>query len=273
MARGFDASRVCIAGGLEMTQFMGNIKKIAVIGIVLLAAPIIMNGKPPQGGPTGSPGDQVYADSCAFCHGEAGRGGSAPRLSERGFDAQYIEKVITYGVPSTAMVPWGQRLIAQDLRAVVGYVKSLNGIASSLEAGSPRVLSGDAARGRDLFVDATQELGSCSNCHAINGKGIRLAPQIKNVPAGASALRGLAAYRVKTATVNGDTFPALVLVQLRDEIKLYDLTAMPPALRTFPSSAVKLKDGSTWQHSSVLGTYSNQDLDLILTFLRMAVQP
>jgi mono/diheme cytochrome c family protein len=275
MAHSFDTSRVCTAGELKMTQFLGSVKKLALFGM-LLTAPIIMNGqqaRDPLGREVVKHGQDIYANSCASCHGEAGRGGSAPRLSERGFDAQYIERVITYGAPATVMHAWGQRLIALDLLAVVGYVKSLNGMTSSLEAGSSRVLSGEAARGRDLFVDVTRELGSCSNCHAVNGKGVNMAPPMKNVPPGASALRGLATRQVKTATVNGGTFPAVVLTQMRDETKLYDLTTVPPVLRTFPSSAVKVTDGSTWQHASVLGTYSNQDLELILTFLRTVVQP
>jgi mono/diheme cytochrome c family protein len=249
-------------------QLMVSFKKVIGISLVLLVAPIIVNG---QQSPRDvvKHGEEVFGTTCAFCHGEGGSGASGPRLSGRGFDGQYIEKVITYGVAGTAMPAWGQRLIAQDYNGVIAYVKSLNGIVAPLNEGSPAVLSGEAARGRDLFRDATRELGSCSNCHAVDGRGVNMAPPIRNVPSGATALRSLATPQVKTAMVNSESFPAIVVSQSRDETKLYDLTTVPPVLRTFPSSAVKVTDGSTWQHATVMGTtFSNEELDLILAFLR-----
>ena len=217
-------------------------------------------------------GQEVYGKACTFCHGEAGNGGSGPRLSGRGFDPQYIDRVIKYGVPETAMAAWGQRLTAPDLVAVSSYIKGLNGIVLPPSANALRALSGDAARGRDLFFDATKELGSCSNCHLVSGRGVAVAPEIKILPVDAAGLRKLATPRLSTAQINNETFPAMVVSQLKTEARLFDLTTVPPVLRIFSSSSVKLKEGSTWQHSSVLGAYSNQELDLILAFLRAGVR-
>jgi cytochrome c553 len=61
-----------------------------------------------------------------------------------------------------------------------------------LDADSARVFSGDAARGRDLFLDITQELRSCTNCHAVGGKGVNIAPRLNSIPSGASALQSMA---------------------------------------------------------------------------------
>jgi len=130
------------------------------------------------------------------------------------------------------MSAWGQRLISLDLVSVIGYVKSLNGIVLPLDAGSVRVFSGDAARGRDLFLDVTRELRSCTNCHAVGGKGVNIAPPLKNIPSGTSAFQSMATPQVKTATVNNETFPAIVAMQLHDETKLFDLTTVLPVLRT-----------------------------------------
>jgi hypothetical protein len=124
-----------------------------------------------------------------------------------------------------------------------------------------------------LFFDSGADLTGCSNCHQVSGKGIPVTPQIANVPADVAALRSLATPGVSNATVKGRSFPALVISQVREETKLYDLTTVPPVLLPLAPSDVKLSDKSSWQHSSVLGNYSDGDLQSILEFLRATSQP
>jgi mono/diheme cytochrome c family protein len=217
-------------------------------------------------------GKEVYGKACTFCHGEAGNGGSGPRLSGRGFDSQYIDRVVQYGVPETAMAPWGQRLTAPDVVAVSSYIKALNGIVLPPSTNALRALTGEAGRGRDFFFDATKELGGCSNCHAVSGRGVAVAPEIKDLPSDTVGLRNLATPRLRTAQVSDETFPAIVVTELKSETRLFDLTTVPPVLRTFSPSSVKLREGSTWQHSSAVGAYSNQELELVLAFLRATVR-
>jgi len=220
-------------------------------------------------------GGAVFAETCTgYCHGADGAAGSsAPALAGRGLDADYILKVVSYGVEKTAMPAWGQRLPTNDLNAVVAYVESLNGLTESANVVPLRDLTPEAEHGRDLFFDADGELKKCSNCHQVNGKGLSVTPQIGTVPADATALRNLATPRVSTATVDGKAFPAVVVTKVRDEMKLYDLTTFPPVLLTLAPSAVKLSDTSSWQHSSVLGTYTDKDLESILAFLRAIPRP
>jgi len=170
------------------------------------------------------------------------------------------------------MAAWGQRLMAPDLVAVSSYIKSLNGIVPPPNANSLRALTADAGRGRDLFFDMTKELGSCANCHAVSGKGVTVAPAITHVPESVAALRSLPTPGLKTAAIDGENIPALIIGQVRGETKLFDLTTVPPVLRTLPSSAVKLMERSAWRHSTVLGAYTNPDLELILSFLRATAQ-
>lgn len=250
-------------------------KKFGCAAVVLLAFPLLLpaQSRPdPLSSEVVKQGEQVYAKTCTFCHGEAGAGGSAPRLTGRGLDAPYIDRVVKYGIPETAMPAFGQRLIASDLVSVSSYIKSLNGIALPPSANFLRAMTGDAARGRDAFFDPTKELGGCSNCHNIAGKGVSVAQEIKNIPGDAAALRNLAT-RISTASAGGETFPALVVTQLKDETRLYDLTTVPPVQRMFSPSAVKLSDGSGWQHSSVVNAYSDKELEEIVAFLRAAVRP
>ena len=90
--------------------------------------------------------------------------------------------------------------------------------------------------------------------------------------AGVPALRDLATPAIKTATADGETFPALIVSQGVRRTTFYDLTAPPPVQRTVDSSAIKITDTSTWRHSSVLASYRDPDLESILTFLRAVVR-
>jgi cytochrome c553 len=219
-------------------------------------------------------GAAVFAATCTgYCHGANGVAGTgAPALAGRGLDGEYIVKTVMYGIPGTAMVAWGQRIPKDDSSAVIEYVKSLNGIVAVRAGGPPPVLSEGAAHGHDLFFDSAGELMGCSNCHQVNGSGIAVTPPIGSVPASVSDLRNLATAQVVTATVGQETFPALLAMQIPGEIKLYDLTTIPPVLRTFSSSEVKLSNGSSWKHSSVMANYNDTDLESVLSFLR-AMQP
>src|SRR5579864_3401256 len=108
-------------------------------------------------------GETVFSRSCAtgYCHGGRGANGGAPRLAGRGFEQDFINNTVTRGVPSTAMPAFGTTLSRADLTAVVAYVASLNGITNLVNNSGPSrpavvKLSGDAARGRDLFSDAVR---------------------------------------------------------------------------------------------------------------------
>jgi mono/diheme cytochrome c family protein len=219
-------------------------------------------------------GEEVFSATCTgFCHGDKGtEGGGAPRLAGRGLNAQYIEKVVNYGMPGTQMPAWALRLPQNDTNAVVAYVKSLNGIISSGNAGRPPVLSQEAAHGRDLFFDVTYDLRRCSNCHEVGGSGVSVAT-IAHIPADVPALRNLVMSHVQTATENGKTFPAVVSEQVKEETRVYDLTAVLPVLRVFAPSAIKFTNGNSWQHSLAIKAYSDEELKAILLFLRAVQEP
>lgn len=214
-------------------------------------------------------GAATYAQTCTgYCHGNNGvAGGGAPQLAGRGFDLPYIAKVVTYGVPGTAMAPMGQRLPQADLNAVIAFVGNLNGIAPSGGRAAPATLSKEAEQGRDLFYDVSAEMDRCSNCHQVGGKGVFLAP-IKSLPGSVSALRGLT-LPVSAVTAGNDTFPGIVVMQGRTEMRVLDLSSRLPVLRIFDPSEVKLGKGGTWKHASIQGkSYSDGDLSAIIAFLK-----
>ncbi|MBN1667839.1 MAG: c-type cytochrome, partial [Anaerolineales bacterium] len=74
-------------------------------------------------------GSELYAASCASCHGPEGQGTPrAPALNVKGYLAEtsdpVLEQIITLGVPGTAMPAWGDRMSAAEIQAIVGFVRA-----------------------------------------------------------------------------------------------------------------------------------------------------
>jgi mono/diheme cytochrome c family protein len=224
-------------------------------------------------------GEAIFSKSCAtgYCHGARGTNGGAPRLAARGFDQAFIANTVQRGIPSTAMPAFGTTLSRGDLNAVVAYVASLNGVTTLINSGPSGIpnakLTGDAARGRDLFSDSVRSFGRCSTCHEVGGIGIPIATPIAKVPADVAALKALSTPQISTATLGGESMPALLVSKKANAVMFYDLTTAPPVLRTESPASVQTRDGSTWRHSSVIGSYNNAELAAILAYLRTAEKP
>jgi len=227
-------------------------------------------------------GEQVFSQSCAtgYCHGVRGQSSGAPRLAGRGFTQAYIYRVVSSGISGTGM-PSFAKLPAADLVAVVAYVATLNGIANpdlgsegaAAKASSGLTLTGEAARGADLFKEAVRGFGRCSTCREVEGVGIPVAAPIAQVPASVAALKALATPNVKTGTMDGESMPALVLRDGKQGALFYDLTSAPPVQRNTQPGTVKFTSVSNWRHSTFIGAYSDAELDAILAYLRAVVQP
>jgi mono/diheme cytochrome c family protein len=219
-------------------------------------------------------GEKVFRETCStgYCHGVGGAAGGAPRLVARGFDRAFIAATVTGGVPGTAMRAFGSSLDRGDLTAVVAYVAALNGIGNGTAA-APAVstLSPEAARGHDLFFEATRSFARCSTCHEVGGVGIPVATPIAAVPADVRALRNLATPEVRNAVVGGESMPALVVGEGKRRTMFYDLTSAPPVLRTQEPGTVKFTGPGAWKHATALGSYSDAELTAILAYLKAVI--
>jgi cytochrome c oxidase cbb3-type subunit III len=115
--------------------------------------------------PVSTRGKQIFASTCAGCHGLDGRGGErAPNIAERTnvqrlSDAQ-ITHIIENGIPATGM-PAFPSLESSDIKAVVTYLRTLQGTKQTVK------LAGDPVRGETIFFGKA----GCSGCHMIAGKG------------------------------------------------------------------------------------------------------
>jgi putative heme-binding domain-containing protein len=118
-------------------------------------------------------GARLYSENCDRCHGPSGTGVSGVDFKSGKFrhaatDRQ-LTAVITSGFPEAGMPPF--KLDEADLAGLVAYLRNMN----TLDRGS--LQAGDAARGQVLF----EGKGVCLNCHRVNGKGSRKAPDLSDV--------------------------------------------------------------------------------------------
>ena len=119
-------------------------------------------------------GAQIYAAQCSACHGANGTQMGGGQLHRASSD-QDLRAVLANGIPGTAMPPF--RFDPSEVTAIVAYIRNMRNFDT--HAGN----LGDANRGRAWFEGA----GGCTNCHRVNGKGPRVAPDLSEIGALRSA--------------------------------------------------------------------------------------
>lgn len=217
-------------------------------------------------------GARVFQQSCAvgYCHGTAGSANRAPRLAGRSFERAFLQRVVEKGVPNTAMPGFQGKLKDDEIAAVVAYVLTLGSggpataaPAAASPAGAPQQASHP---GKDLFFDPVRGT-RCGTCHLVEGMGTAVGPNLAAMAEiTAATIRNVSATHVQTATA-GDRFPALVVEQKGGWVKIYDLTAAPPVLRTLAEGRITFAPGN-WQHSEAIRSYEAADLEKIAEYLR-----
>jgi putative heme-binding domain-containing protein len=110
-------------------------------------------------------GQQQFA-TCAGCHGLDGRGGEhAPNIATdpkiQALSDRDLLHIVRSGVPSAGMPEFGSSLDEAQIRAVVSYLRILQGQQK------PVSITGDSEHGRLLFFGSA----GCSACHTVDGQG------------------------------------------------------------------------------------------------------
>jgi mono/diheme cytochrome c family protein len=96
-------------------------------------------------------GAQLFANTCASCHGQNGVGGDGPRLNAKEFLTSVTDEqmrlLISGGVSGTEMPAWsidfGGTMTDEQIRQVISYIRSWEATAPSVpnwrqgSAGSP----------------------------------------------------------------------------------------------------------------------------------------
>jgi hypothetical protein len=130
-----------------------------------------------------------------------------------------------------------------------------------------------AEKGRGLFFDAVR-MGGCGKCHELEDRGSAVGPDLRKSTAESfQELRAVSHRRAVTAEPVGEgAFPALVLEQTQERIRIFDLSAALPVLRTFAPAQVRVSNRNTWSHAAAVENYSDTELVAISAYLVWVIQ-
>jgi putative heme-binding domain-containing protein len=123
-------------------------------------------------------GAGLFRERCAECHGADAKGVARHDLTQlwaSGSTDERVFQTIRAGVPNTLMP--SSAAPDEELRALVSYLRSLNGTATAGETAR-----GNAENGERMFW------ASCGSCHAIKGRGGVIGPDFSRVAQSPEAL-------------------------------------------------------------------------------------
>lgn len=165
---------------------MGRRKVVWVAVVVLVGGTVVTawlaSTRPGLADPVR--GRQLYAAHCASCHGADGQGrvrGNATSLNNPDFlnvaSDDFLRTTLARGRRGTEMPGWareaGGPFARDDIDAVVAFLRTWQRRAGRPRV--PRVIGGDVARGRGLYMKA------CANCHGWEGRGeLVMGPAVTN---------------------------------------------------------------------------------------------
>ena len=110
--------------------------RILAVAALLLAAAALLRTPPVRGQaiPDKPPldlndpaivkqGEELYGQTCRYCHGKEGQGGRGPTLRGRGFDYRYVFDRITNGYPP--MPAFNRLYTPEQVWKIVAFVQSM----------------------------------------------------------------------------------------------------------------------------------------------------
>jgi cytochrome c oxidase cbb3-type subunit 3 len=165
--------------------------RLATLAAIFVSGCGTPHGQPRRGSEVLAPNEvlefgPLFAENCAGCHGEEGRGGAAIALANPVYlavaDDTSIRKVIAKGVPGTAMPAFAQSaggmltdaqidVISKEIRSRWSRREILD--ATSAPPYAPK-LTGDAHRGEAAYKTF------CESCHGPAGHGGQKASAISD---------------------------------------------------------------------------------------------
>jgi hypothetical protein len=137
-------------------------------------------------------------------------------------------------------------------------------------------LTPQAQRGQALFQKSPKGV-ACGTCHTLGGIGVAVGPDLAKL-ASAATPRGLVmaiemtmtAYVQQVKTTKNE-FPGIQKQKVGDTLEIWDLSKLPPTLRTFSSSEIlSMRGNEKWVHPPAAAHYDRQELADIIGFLKFS---
>ena len=136
-------------------------------------------------------------------------------------------------------------------------------------------LSAQGIRGREIFLNGKKGV-ACATCHSMAGLGTAIAPDL-TVLASFAPPRGFVqtmhmtmTEHVQLAKTAEGAFPGMVKEKKDEQTEVWDLSQMPPVLRTLPTRQLTLTRDQKWKHPPATIDYTSQELADIIGFLKWA---
>ncbi len=235
-------------------------------------APAAMN--PRAGDPAAlKAGTALYRERCAECHGADAKGVARHDLTQlwaAGATDARVFGIIRSGVPNTIMP--SSSAPDDELWALVSYLRSLNTSATEAAAG------GSAAAGERTFM------AMCANCHALNGRGGRLGPDLSRAAQTQSRPQLTSAIRTPSAAIANAYRP--VTIVMRDGRRIRGVEKSEDAfsiqimdaqqrLQGYLKADVRevIAESTSLMPEFPTARVSDRDLEDLLTYLSSAAGP
>jgi len=130
-------------------------------------------------------------------------------------------------------------------------------------------------RGEALFLENAR---GCATCHALNGHGTAVGPDLSVIgrlspQAIVTAIRSsMTQYVQEVKLKSGSSFPGIPAGSDPKMNQFYDLSKMPPELRTIDPSELRAASAQDkWKHPPSVAGYTSAQLADLIAYIRYAV--
>lgn len=131
-----------------------------------------------------------------------------------------------------------------------------------------------ATRGKAIFLDASKKT-HCATCHVLEGNGKAIGPDLTNIarisPRAISVaiLASRTVYAKEVELKVKRKFPAMIVSETPAEVKLFDLSKLPPEEMTHAKTAIySIKDNATWRHPPESTGYAKDQVADVIAYIR-----
>lgn len=130
-------------------------------------------------------------------------------------------------------------------------------------------------RGQALFLENSR---GCATCHSLKGNGTAVGPDLSVIgrlspQAIVTAVRSSATQYVQDVKLkSGESFPGMPAGEDQKAVRFYDVSKMPPELRTIDRADLQSASGQDkWKHPPSISGYTAAQLADIIAYIRFSV--